>query len=162
MSRLLDDRGRLFGKINIIDILVVLLVVAVGVFIFLRVQGTGNQKVEVRARFAVEKVRKYTADEIAAEAKKGYQVRDDSGSLLGTLASVDVEPSPVEFPDSSGKPTVSPSGLFFDVFIEVKGTGQKLSSHAVRVGGTLLVVGKPITLRGAQFEVKATILTPPE
>ena len=39
----------------------------------------------------------------------------------------------------------------------VKGTGQKIGSGAVRVGGTILLVGKLLTLRGPDFEVKATI-----
>jgi hypothetical protein len=156
MSRLLDDRGRLFGKINIIDILVVLLIVAVGVFIFLRVQGTGTQLVGVRTTFAVEKVRSFTADAIYAKVTEGDNVRDESGSLLGTLVSKKVQPSKVEFGDSAGNAVTSESKTFFDVVLEVTGTGQK-SSDTVRVEGTTLAVGKLLTLKGRGFEVKATI-----
>ena len=99
MSRFIDIEGRIFGKVNIIDILVVLLIVAVGVFIFLRAQGTGNQLVGVRTTFAVEKVRYLTVDAI----KMGDQVHDESGSLLGTVVDSDRHsPRKVEFGDSEG------------------------------------------------------------
>ena len=155
MSRFIDSKGRIFGKVNIIDILVVLLIIAVGAFIFLRTQGTGNQVVGVRTTFAVEKVRYLTADAI----KLGDQVRDESGSLIGTVVDRSVTATKVEFGDSEGRAVGSPSEVFQDVIIDVKGTGQKFSSGAVRVGGTTLLVGKLLTLRGPDFEVKATIWT---
>ena len=51
----------------------------------------------------------------------------------------------------------SDSKIYRDVTIVVKGNGQKSASGAVRVGGTNLVMGKQLTLRGPLFEVKATI-----
>ena len=153
MSRFIDDRGRFFGKISIIDVLVVLLIVAVGVFIFLRAQGTGNQQVGVRTTFAVEKVRYLTVDAINV----GDQVRDESGSLIGTVVDKREKPTQVEFGNSEGLAEGSDSKVFRDVIIEVKGNGQKSPSGAVRVGGTILLVGKLLTLKGPYFEVKGTI-----
>ena len=153
MSRFIDDRGRFFGKISIIDVLVVLLIVAVGVFIFLRAQGTGNQQVGVRTTFAVEKVRYLTVDAINV----GDQVHDESGSLIGTVVDKQQKQTLVEFGNSEGRAAGSPSQVFWDVIIEVKGNGQKSSTGAVRVGGTTLLVGKILTLKGPYFEVKGTI-----
>jgi hypothetical protein len=153
MSRFIDDRGRFFGKINIIDVLVVLLVIAVGVFIFVRIQGTGNQVVGVRTTFAVEKVRYLTVDAIQV----GDKVHDETGSLIGTVVSRDPQPTQVEFGNGDGKAVGSPSEVYQDVIIEVKGDGQVTSSGNVRIGATNLLVGKLLTLRGPDFEVKATI-----
>jgi hypothetical protein len=154
MNRFVDDKGLFFGKISIVDILVVLLIVAVGVFIFLRAQGTGNQLVGVRTTFAVEKVRSFTVDAI----HKGDQVHDESGSLIGTVADRQDKATRVEFGNSEGKAVGSDSDIYRDVTIVVKGNGQKSASGAVRVGGTNLVLGKQLTLKGPLFEVKATIL----
>jgi hypothetical protein len=153
MSRFIDDRGRVFGKVNIIDILVVLLIVAAGVFILLRAQGTGNQLVGVRTTFAVEKVRYLTVDAIHV----GDQVRDEAGSLLGIVEDATATPTRVESGNSEGLAVGSDSQIYKDVIIEVKGTGQKAASGAVRVGGTILLVGKLITLKGPYFEVKGTV-----
>lgn len=153
MSRFIDDRGRFFGKVSIIDVLVVLLIVAVGVFILLRAQGTGNQLVGVRTTFAVEKVRYLTVDAIHV----GDQVHDEAGSFLGTVEDRSVTATQVEFGNSEGLAVGSPSQIYKDVLIMVKGTGQKSSSGVVRVGGTILRVGKPLTLMGPFFEVKATV-----
>jgi len=153
MSRFIDSKGRFFGKISIVDVLVVLLIVAVGAFIFLRVQGTGSQLVGVRTTFAVEKVRYFTVDAIHI----GDQVHDESGSLIGTVEDRQDKPTQVEFGDLEGLPVGSDSKIYRDVTIVVKGNGQKSASGAVRVGGTNLVMGKQLTLRGPLFEVKATI-----
>ena len=153
MSRFIDSKGRFFGKISIVDVLVVLVIVAVGAFIFLRVQGTGSQLVGVRTTFAVEKVRYFTVDAIHI----GDQVHDESGSLIGTVVDSTTTATRVESGNSEGLAVGSDSQIYKDVILVVKGNGQKSASGAVRVGGTNLVMGKQLTLRGPLFEVKATI-----
>ena len=107
----------------------------------------------VLTTFTVEKVRYLTVDAI----QEGDQVRDEAGSLLGTVVDRSVTATQVEYGNTEGLPVGSDSKIYKDVIIEVKGTGQKSASGVVRVGGTILLVGKLLTLRGPFFEVKGTI-----
>ncbi len=45
MGRFIDERGRIFGKVNIVDILVILVIVAVVVFAVVRFTGTSSASV---------------------------------------------------------------------------------------------------------------------
>ena len=42
MSRVLDERGRIFGKVNVVDLLVLVVVVALVVFAVTRTTGAGG------------------------------------------------------------------------------------------------------------------------
>ena len=54
MARIIDDRGRLFGKINIVDILVLVVVIAVAVFVGLRATDDRVDTVPVNISFLVQ------------------------------------------------------------------------------------------------------------
>ena len=55
MSRFLDERGRIFGKVNIIDILVLLVIVAVVVLAVVRLKTGVFETVPVRVTYTLEK-----------------------------------------------------------------------------------------------------------
>ena len=57
MSRFLDERGRIFGKVNVVDILVLLVIVAVIVFAVMRLTGSSSVTVPVAVVYTVEEVR---------------------------------------------------------------------------------------------------------
>lgn len=89
--KLIDEKGRLFGKINLFDLLVVLLVVGGIAAISLRMFATSKQDVQTqKATYTLEIV---GVQEFAWDAyKKGDQIYEN-GVLLGTLKA-DGEPQP--------------------------------------------------------------------
>jgi hypothetical protein len=153
MSRLIDDRGRLFGKISLIDLLVLLLIVAVGVFAYGRVRGTAYTQTGILTTLTIEKVKDPTVYVI----NKGDVVHDDAGSLIGTVVEQPaVVRTPLEFGDLQGNAHESPSQVYWDINVKIKGQGQ-VSKSVYRIGGTRLSVGKPLTMLGPRYEVKTTI-----
>ena len=86
MSPLLDDRGRLFGRVNILDILVLLLIVALGAFAFTRVHETSGTAFTLRTTLRADKLRYPPVEQI----RVGQSVRDDSGNVQGKVESRDL------------------------------------------------------------------------
>jgi len=97
MSRIIDERGRIFGKVNVVDILVFLVIVAVIVFAITRLTGTSAQTVPVTVEYTMEQVREATVVAVGNAAKKGDRVKDDSGTFLGEIAEIRVTPTEEEY-----------------------------------------------------------------
>ncbi|MCZ7664062.1 MAG: DUF4330 domain-containing protein [Thermoleophilia bacterium] len=153
MSSILDDRGRLFGKVSVVDLFVLLLVVALAGLAYVRLAGSGEgAEKDYLLTMAIEKVRKATTDQFEI----GDLVRDDAGNVLGHIESVAIEPTPTEVFDDQGNLYQRPSPVFSDVKIVIKGRGT-FSPGAVRAGSLPLRVGKPVTMIGPGFEVKAAV-----
>jgi hypothetical protein len=89
MVRVIDDRGRLFGKVNIVDILVLVVVAALVAFVAIRVTDTGSNSAEtvpVTITFLVQ-----PPDErmLEAYAKLG-ELKDEAGKRIGTIESAEI------------------------------------------------------------------------
>lgn len=153
MSPVLDDRGRLFGKISVVDLFVLLLLVALALFAYARFAGTDTVEGPYKLTLTVEKVR----DATFAQFDVGDVVTEEGGTTLGHIASLSVTPTPTEVPTANGELVLQLSELFSDVSIVVEGLGD-LSSSTIRVGSLRLAVGKVLTVRGPGWEVKTQIM----
>ena len=153
MSRFLDDRGRLFGKVNIVDLIVLLVIIAVVVFAVVRMTGSSSKTVPVRVTYVVEAVRQATVSALQAKGT----VTDDGGTGLGKVQDVVVTPTLVEVPTSDGGLKAVESPVFSDVSIVVLGNGR-VSGSTVRIGSVPMRVGKKVTLVGTGYEVQTVIM----
>jgi hypothetical protein len=129
--RLLDERYRLFGIVNPID-LVVILVVLAGAFVaanllFGKAQPQAVQKNTIPITYSLrfENLRKSYAD--VSNFKVGDQVQKSGGKPIGKVASWRVEPSPRELLTALGAKaySVTPSPEYRDVIITVKADAEK-------------------------------------
>jgi len=153
MSRFLHDRGRLFGKVNIVDLIVLLVIIAVVVFAVVRMTGSSSKTVPVRVTYVVEAVRQATVSALQAKG----DVTDDGGTGLGKVQDVVVAPTLVEVPTSDGGLKAVESPVFSDVSIVVLGSGR-VSGSTVRIGSVPMRVGKKVTLVGTGYEVQTVIM----
>jgi hypothetical protein len=157
MSRFMDERGRFFGKVNVVDVIVLLVIVAVVAFAVVRTTGGTSTSIPVRVTYTVEAVRQATVDALVGAVQDKATVRDDGGTVLGTVVSVTPRATQEEYPTLDGKVVASASLIFSDVDIVVRGQGR-LSGSTVRIGSVPVRVGKKITLTGAGFEVQTVIM----
>lgn len=157
MSRLLDDRGRIFGKVNIVDLIVLLVIVAVVVFAVVRMTGGSSQPIAIQVQYTVEGVRQATVDALVKAVATSATVRDEGGTELGTVESVTPRPTKEEYPKPDGTLVASDSQVFSDVDIVVHGTATLVGS-SYRIGSVPMRVGKKVTLVGAGFEVQTVIM----
>jgi hypothetical protein len=157
MSRFLDKRGRIFGKVSIVDLLVLLVIIAVVAFAVVRMTGDSAETVPVKVTYTVSMVRQATVDALAdALAAKG-DVSDDGGTRLGKVVDVTSAPTVEEFVTPGGELKAFESPVFYDVDVVVLGEGS-VSTSTVRIGSVPMRVGRKVTLIGKGLEVQTVIM----
>ncbi|MFH0915340.1 MAG: DUF4330 domain-containing protein [bacterium] len=157
MSRFLDERGRILGKVNIVDILVLLVIIAVVAFAVVRMTGSSTETAPLRVTYTVEAVRQASVDQLQEQVQVKGTVRDEGGTVLGTVEEVVVRPSQESYLTPQGELKAFDSPIFKDVDIVLLGEGS-VSSSTIRIGSVPMRVGKKVTLIGAKFEVQSVIM----
>jgi|GEM_PF-2250346 len=155
MSPLIDDRGRLFGRVSVVDIIVLLLIVAVGAFAWGRFSGDQAQTKDYRMVLFIDRTRIPQV----TEANVGDAVRDERGAVLGKIEDVVESESRIDAVDDSGN--VNPEGrstVFKDVTITIKGQAQVSGNGDITVGGSPMRAGLPLVLVGPGYSPKTVII----
>ena len=143
---LFDKKGRLFGKISIVDILIVVIIIAVigGVYYKFGRSGTVTALTKtdtVQVSFYSETIPKYIVNNI----KKGDIAKDRVQSIvIGKVVDVIVGPDLEYEPNSEGKVTLSSRPDYCSVTVVVEGQGIYAAS-GVTFGGVEYFVNKPAT-----------------
>ena len=146
MGRFLDERGRIFGKVNVVDILVLLAVVAVVVFAVTRFAGGEADTIPVKVTFRAEAIRNSDAEALEAAWQLGRRMTDESGRVvLGTIQQVEVTKTPVEYVTPEGDIKSFESTILSDVTAVVMGEGH-VSHGLVRIGGVFVTGGERVII----------------
>jgi hypothetical protein len=148
MSRFLDERGRIFGKLNVVDILVFLVIVAVVVFAVVRLTGTESETKPLKITFTVKELRKSEAADLMKWLQPGMTLTDEGGTILGKVQSVGESPLMEEYLTSADVLQEFPSPIFSDVSIVVLGEGQ-VSGHSARIGSVSVLRFDKVVVLGA-------------
>lgn len=142
MVKIVDEQGRFFGLVNVIDLLVVLLVLSVAVAGVAIVTGGDTEKEQssqesVILDVTVERVEPYVVDAIPAP-------RSTTDTDLRIL-DVSTAPALIIVNDSAGSPHVRdhPWLQTVDVRVEVMATR---AGDTLQYNGNRLLVGRPVTL----------------
>lgn len=141
--RILDEKGRLFGKVNLLDLVVLLAVLAVaGRFGYGRWQGqqaapTGEDvTLKVVMRFAA------VAEPTLKWVKVGDKIYDSkSNTFMGEVTEVRHEQAVVVTTDDDGRTYEHLSKNRFDFFVTVGGQGR-VSSNMVTLSGLEVKIGR--------------------
>jgi hypothetical protein len=153
LSRILDDRGRLFGKVNIVDLVVLVVIVAVVVFAAVRLTGGGSvETVPVKVTFVASRVEQVLVPGLQTKGT----VRDMGGSVIGMVQSVQVAPSMEEFLTTEGEFKTFASATHSDLTYMVLGEGT-VSDSTVHIGRIAARVGTQVKLFGPGYEAQTTI-----
>lgn len=150
---IIDNKGKLFGKINVIDFLLILLVVLAVAFFAVKFVGGGAgapaSAETVRVEYYAEEVSDFVVDCI----RVGDPLTDDAGkSNLGTVVEVITGPSQSYGTNEKGEWVRSTREDFASVRIvsEVKG---RLTPYGVEIDGTPYGVGHSMTLRAGKAKI---------
>ncbi|MGI6605063.1 MAG: DUF4330 domain-containing protein [Firmicutes bacterium] len=156
---LIDKQGRLFGRVNIIDLAVLVLVLAVAARLGLRsrmltaVNPSTTSPVEVV--ILVEDVRQATADAM----QEGENVLNTkSNAVLGKLAAKDVRPAAKEVETADGRLVRAESSFRKDVYVTIRGQGQ-VTPNVILLGGYEMRVGASVAIKGLKFSVNGTVMS---
>lgn len=143
--KVVDDNGKFLGLINLFDLLVVVLVVAliggVGYKYIFANQNIALNESDIELTLWVEDVRDVTVDAI----NEGDMIREyDSNLFLGELLSKEVTPHFVEVETADGRVVNSPVKGKYDVYLTLKSRGIvtdnaiTVASKEMKIGGTIV------------------------
>lgn len=157
---LIDEQGRLFGVVNVVDALAVLLVIAVAVGAIVVVQGlssdgAGTGDVEQTVRVHVTGVQPYVAGAIQeGDADSRTVVAVDNKSVFPTTVVVEADNGTLHERSHPTKQTVS-----MDVTLNVtRVSGSATSTPGFVVGETPLEINRTVRLDYGPVTANSTIV----
>lgn len=158
MKRWIDEKGRVFGKINVIDfgILLLVILVAIGAFVkfaLLEQTAIATEEIPVRYTLQITSVRHWTVGNL--------QVGDTlftSGTDVGTIVSIEAEPHEGLVSTGGGELWWGVVPERYVVFLEVEAIAI-LSEDRILISRTVpMVSGNALTSFQTKFtEFNATI-----
>ncbi|MEA4895496.1 MAG: DUF4330 domain-containing protein [Oscillospiraceae bacterium] len=142
---MLDKNGKLFGKINLIDFVIILILIALAVFAAMKIADKGSENAnisEVRISFFAEE----TPDYVANVLEKGTSVLDSAENVnMGTVESFEIG-APIGYDmDANGEVQQVIRQGYNSVTISAVGKGE-LTEHGVTIDGVLYGVGHTLTI----------------
>jgi hypothetical protein len=91
MKKLIDEKGRLFGIISVVDIIALVAVIILGLVVFARLSGQSNPLITVNTIPVTYTVRlqmvRYTVAELV---RPGDSLFNETGTYIGTIVDVSV------------------------------------------------------------------------
>lgn len=153
---MIDKNGKVGGKINLIDLLIVLVIIAAGIFVFLRTtrSGDGNEgAAPATMTFHVES----TATHVVEQMEAGASVWDYSSNVtLGTLTDFDYYDFMNPIADGMGSYIAAPveGSCQADLTVEVNGV---IGTHGITIDGQLYGLGHTLVMYAGDCKVFASV-----
>ena len=143
---IIDKKGKLFGKINIIDLLLIIAIVAaVGLagYKFLGGGDDSNSDKNAIIKFYAEEVSEFVLDDTIHEGDVVSDVQ--TRAILGRVTSVEINDSVCYAADSTGHWVKSPKPDFKSVLITAETRGTKFD-HGIIIDSNKYYIGHSFTL----------------
>ncbi len=147
--KLLDNKGRILGKISIVDLFVVLVLVAGAVWLGYSMFGknlrsdVAERQHETEFTVITSNIRPTTAEAIA-QGGKIFEFK--TGACVGEVVSVKTEPARVWLVEGDGKWAQTQLQDRVDAYVTIKGIAR-VSENVITVSGVELRVGGSLSLQ---------------
>ena len=153
--KLLDDKGKVFGLVNIIDLIIVLviLLVATGAYFRFSNQGAGGKPATVEFEVMIQHIR----PDLAQTIRVGDKMVSGSSYTGVTVKDVQIKPGYSINVDARGQRVESIDPYLKDVYVTNTGT-TTLSSATINMGGQDIRVGKDYFVKSRDYEFKGTVV----
>ncbi|RKD23827.1 hypothetical protein BEP19_05200 [Ammoniphilus oxalaticus] len=156
----IDERGRLFGLMNILDLFLIIILIGASVFAGLKflkpgdIQiGTSSGQQEVSYTLFNSGEHPFVVDEI----KEGDMIKlVDNNSTLGTVVAVEKKPAMNYVNTADGRTVLAPVPEKYEVYIHMKANARVSGDSAV-VGDTGLLVGNRVKIKGPVYMMEALV-----
>jgi len=153
---LIDNKGRILGLINIIDLFVILIIIAlVGKFaVKAQQKNIGAETKNIEVVLLVKDVRDATANAI----KEGDIVRETkSNNLLGKIKDVKTIPAETLVETADGTVVNYPNPVLKDVYITLDGSGTA-GENAIVLGSNEIRIGTVLQIKTNTYGVLSTVM----
>ena len=160
----IDEKGKLFGKINIIDLCIaifVVLAIVVSVFKFGMTPSGSDSKNSAQTKYVVEynlkisNIRDYTYSQFEKGEKIYATVTD---RVMGKIKDIKKTPAKgnVLTTDGAYKEAIHPER--YDVILTIEATGTVSKKGFVSVGGQQLLAHDEMSIATRKYKTTATIV----
>lgn len=148
---LIDREGRLFGKLNIVDLLIVLLIMSAFLGYMMKKQVGPviiNNVKPIEITVMVASLR----PDVAANIQVGDQIFTKDGNDLAVIKSVAFKPAKFLTTTDQGIVKIADDPWHKEVTMVLGGNGTS-SKNTVKLGNTEVRAGTELNVRGIDFEV---------
>lgn len=146
---MIDKNGKLFGKVSIIDIVIIIAVIVAGVFfvnkigLFSNNTTITNSNPNLRVTFYQEEVNSFTANNINIDDPTTETLQNKS---FGKVVDIKVGDSVSWAQDKNGNQLKSTKEGWSHVYITMETNGT-LGPNGINISGSTYYIGQFITLR---------------
>lgn len=161
MSKIVDEKGKLFGKINIVDLLVILVVVAVIAVIGIRLTSSsrnaeGQNPLNSEKEIYVTLYGNSIVPEAIEALKPGDKLVANNVFTNAEIVSVDVEPSAYITTNSNGEAILEEHPIWKDITVVIKDK-VNASNPILKAGNQEVRVNYNFILKTQQFEANCKV-----
>ncbi|MCL2462373.1 MAG: DUF4330 domain-containing protein [Defluviitaleaceae bacterium] len=159
MAKVIDRRGKFFGKISIIDVLLIVLILGLAAgFGYKKLSAPAQQIVNANtkfyATFIVEKVRDFSVQSVAV----GDVLYEQYGTQpLGKIVAVRSEQSYDVLKNPDGTAINAPMDGKYNIYMTIEASGSVNSGGYYFNGNEQMAVGSDVTLQSNMFICSARV-----
>lgn len=154
--KLINEKGKVLGLINIIDLIVLVLILLVAGGIGYRYTNKSQQAPSVTVEFQV--MIPHIRPEMAESIKVGDKMVQGTSYTSVTVKDVELKPGYSVNADARGQRVESFDPYLVDIY--VTNTGQTtLSSASIAMGGQDVRIGKDYYVKSRDYEFKGTVVS---
>ncbi len=159
--RLIDEKGRIFGKINIIDIcLVLVIVLAIGGIFLKKASISETQTVykDITYTVQIRAIRQPTVEQFQGKLGQSLYVTK-TGEYLGTVSDVLCTEAEGLAIDKNGSYIKTTQPDRYDITITVQTEGTETAKGIFTQGGKQLFIGETLNITSETAETSGEILS---
>ena len=157
--KLINKDGKLFGKINIIDILVVLLIIAAAIFAVFKMTDFGKSENMPVAKyeFKIEKVRMQTVE---AWSENALDIIDaETKTQMGDIVSISYEPARELVQKTDGSYCISNHSDRYDVTLTMQVNVKETEKGYYTADNAYIAPGKTMGLSNGYAQTFGEIIS---
>ncbi len=159
--KIMNEKGKLFGIINIIDLalLLVIAALAVGALLFMKREGSPVEELQTKDYYVTLLCEEYR-QEVAGAIKVGDKMYFGGVFTNLEIVEVKVEPSKMDVNMPDGTIVAADHPILKDIYVKVKITGDPIDPKdpMIYYGTTHATVGKSVTIKTTTVEIPAVII----
>ncbi|NLW21713.1 MAG: DUF4330 domain-containing protein [Tissierellia bacterium] len=155
---LLDEKGRLFGKINILDLFIILMIGILSIGGFYKLRRIDPTDIVIPKPIEL-KIIVLDREKIGVDMiKEGDILKEyDTGTVLGKIKKVEVYPASTEVETVDGEIKIAEIPDRYDLIITIDGKAT-VTENSIISGKSELRVGSKLVLRTQTYALSSTIL----
>jgi len=154
---MIDKQGKLFGRVSIIDLVIVLAIILVIVGVFYR--GKGTSVAVQPSTVQIKVVCPFVYPDVVKNIKVGDQLVANNQLVPVYIKEVEVKAAATTVSKPDGSMILTTNPFRKDIFVVIEGETTAVSPHEIMLGGQKIRAGKDeYFVKTRTCELKATIL----